>query len=104
MKPEISFHDQALADLEEAVDWYKSITPELSARLLSEIREAKSRLEVFPNSGSPFHEGTRRILLKKFPYVLVYLNEPGRIEIIAVMHTSRKPGYWADRLNPDSYK
>ena len=34
----------------------------------------------------------------EFPYALLYRVWNEQIEILAVMHLSRKPGYWADRL------
>ncbi len=43
--------------------------------------------------------GTRRYLLKRFPFVIVYRAAESRIEIIAVAHGRRRPGYWAARLH-----
>jgi len=37
-------------------------------------------------------------MLRRFPYSIIYLHEPGSIEIIAVVHQRRDPGYWQDRL------
>jgi toxin ParE1/3/4 len=33
----------------------------------------------------------------KFPYGILYTIEPDYILILAVMHCSRKPGYWKSR-------
>ena len=43
--------------------------------------------------------GTRRFLLRKFPFILVY-REPtsDNVQVVSVAHTSRKPGYWKRRL------
>ena len=42
----------------------------------------------------------RCYLLKQFPYSIYYRWEPhqDRITIYAVMHFSRRPGYWRERL------
>jgi hypothetical protein len=37
-------------------------------------------------------------LARGFPYVVVYLDEPERVWIVAVMHAKRRPGYWRERL------
>jgi hypothetical protein len=43
----------------------------------------------------------RRALVPGFPSALVFLSFHGRIQILAVCHTRRKPGYWLDRLEFD---
>ena len=42
--------------------------------------------------------GTRRALLGRFPYFVVYRERSRKIEIIAVAHAKRRPGYWARRV------
>jgi hypothetical protein len=65
-------------------------------RALAEIAQAPQRW-----ASGPHH--TRRFLLRKFPFLLIYRERAGgNLQIVAVAHTSRKPGYWqgAD-LNSD---
>ncbi|GAA5122675.1 hypothetical protein GCM10023212_19760 [Luteolibacter yonseiensis] len=45
-----------------------------------------------------FHGEARRVFLGRFRYALVFRIEGDEIQILAVMHTSRKPGYWRNRL------
>jgi toxin ParE1/3/4 len=42
----------------------------------------------------------RRYLLTRFPYSIYYRwnADNDRVSIYALMHTSRRPGYWRDRL------
>jgi plasmid stabilization system protein ParE len=42
----------------------------------------------------------RQYVMKIFPYSVVYELLPGQIEILAVIHHSRGPGYWRRRLAP----
>jgi plasmid stabilization system protein ParE len=42
--------------------------------------------------------GTRRILLKGYPYFVIFRELPRKIQIIAVAHAKRRPAYWAKRL------
>jgi toxin ParE1/3/4 len=39
----------------------------------------------------------RRYLLHRFPFSAVYIERGDFIEIIAVAHHRRKPGYWIER-------
>jgi toxin ParE1/3/4 len=53
----------------------------------------------FPNVGSPCASETRRVVIKGFPFWLIYkptLN--GDLIIFAIAHHSRRPRYWIDRL------
>jgi len=45
-----------------------------------------------------FYEALRRFLVRRFPYGLLYRNEPTAIFIVAVMHLRRRPGYWKGRV------
>jgi hypothetical protein len=40
---------------------------------------------------------TRRALVARFPYQVVYRIRPGEIVIVAVAHLKRRPGYWKNR-------
>jgi toxin ParE1/3/4 len=48
-------------------------------------------------AGSLAEHNTRRVLLKKFPFSVIYRPEPDGIVIFAVAHQSRRPGYWRGR-------
>ena len=45
--------------------------------------------------------GTQRYIMKRFPFVVVYRVAADGIEVVAVAHGSRKPGYWKNRLASD---
>jgi len=40
----------------------------------------------------------QRALARKFPFSVVFLNQPDRVWIVAVMHAKRRPGHWRGRL------
>lgn len=44
---------------------------------------------------------TRRYLLKHFPFVIVYRIATDRIEIVAIAHGKRKPGFWRKRMSSE---
>ena len=65
------------------------------------VAEAEAVLELIrahPESGRPGCHGTRSRPTKRFPFRLVYEVQPDRVWIVAVAHLSRRPGYWARRL------
>jgi len=42
--------------------------------------------------------GTQRFVLRRFPFSIIYLDDPDVLSIVAVAHSKRKPGYWKSRL------
>jgi plasmid stabilization system protein ParE len=64
----------------------------------AELDVAASAIERAPSTWPTHHHGTRRFLLRRFPYSVIYRIEPAKIVIVAVAHGRRRPGYWKDRL------
>ena len=54
-----------------------------------------------PLSGKPGVAGTRRILVKGFPFAVIYIQFDTEIVVYAVGHLSRAPEYWLGRLKTD---
>jgi len=47
----------------------------------------------------PRHLGkTRRFVMRRFPFIVVYRELQDRVEVVAVAHAKRRPGYWKGRL------
>lgn len=99
MSPPIRTTPLASQELTEAVGWYESKRSGLGAELLDEVAKAICQLEANPNSGSPMFadQKTRRILVPRFPYQLVYRLRPNEIVVVALAHLKRRPGYWKNR-------
>jgi len=43
----------------------------------------------------------RECVLPGLPYTVVYAESDDAIEVVAVSHHSRRPGYWKKRLRPN---
>jgi len=77
---------------------YSEAQAGLGARFTGAVEEAAARALAFPLSGSPYRSNTRRILVKDFPFSLIYRPEPEGIVIFAVAHYARRPYYWRSRV------
>ena len=60
------------------------------------IEEGLTPLTAAPGLDPAF--GVNRLVLRRFPYDLVIVEENSGYVVIAVAHHSRQPGYWRDRL------
>jgi toxin ParE1/3/4 len=92
------FHSEATAELEEAVSFYEGRSQGLGSALLAEVELAASRIQEHPGIGSPYKETAfRHYVLRRFPFLIFYLELPDAIWIAAVAHGKRRPGYWRHR-------
>lgn len=97
-KLSVDFHPQARLEADAAVDYYCERSPRAAEAFYQEFDSACIAIRESADSWAEYLYGTRRYLLKRFPYVVVYRATEHRIEVVAVVHGHRKPGYWADRL------
>jgi len=63
-----------------------------------ELKSALVRLHKAPLTCPLYLHNTRRALLDHFPYSVVFRERPHDIQILAVAHAKRRPGYWTTRL------
>lgn len=90
-------HPLAWQELEVAEAWYRQRSYEASAEFLSEIYDALENLAQWPQRWPFYQYGTRRFVLHRFPFSVVYRDEPATVSVMAIAHHKRKPGYWKDR-------
>lgn len=92
------YHPHARMELDDATDHYDQIDPELGDDFLEEIADCISRIRKFPRAWTKLRGSVRRCRTHRFPYSLVYELEGEQVFILAVMHSSRMPNYWVNRL------
>lgn len=94
----VSLHPAALAEAEAAVDWYRERSEKAAEGFLRELDRAIGQIAQNPDRFPVFESGTRRMLLRRYPFGIVFRETGGRLEIIAVAHGRRRPGYWRERV------
>jgi plasmid stabilization system protein ParE len=95
----VKLHEEAAAEYDAVFDWYMARSPDAALKFDAEFDRALVELAQAPQRWAGGPHDTRRLLLRKFPFLLIYRERTGReIQIVAVAHTSRKPGYWKERI------
>ncbi len=92
------WHPDALEEYEDAALFYGTREDGLDARFQTIIEEAIEDVCSTPEAWPPFLEDTRRRVVNVFPYSVIYISEEASVLIVAIMHDSRKPGYWLNRI------
>ena len=94
---EIIILDEAEHELVEAIGYYESKSPGLGLDFLNEIQFGLEIIRRLPTLWPLRKDGTRRYLVHRFPYLVVYMHHEDHIWVIAFAHCKRKPGYWKER-------
>jgi plasmid stabilization system protein ParE len=85
------------AEFDEAVDWYDRRRPGLGVTFVTKVREVLARIAADPQRHAPVYHDIRKAIVPKYPYVVLYREEPGEVVVISVFHTSRDPSIWRSR-------
>ena len=94
----VEYLDEALDEAEAAARWYAERSAVAALGFSDEIDAAISAIEQFPEAWPLFEHSTRRYLLRRYPFSVIYRIDPQRILVVAVAHAHRRPGYWTSRL------
>ncbi len=93
----LSVHRLAAAEIKEATRYYSEREPDLGGRFLAALDRVLNRLLAYPHSAQAAGD-VRRATLLDFPYQVFYRVTDTSVHVLAVAHTSRRPGYWRARL------
>jgi plasmid stabilization system protein ParE len=96
--PNIEFYPLARVEAKEAAAWYDHRSLRASVAFERALSEAIDQAANYPGRWPRCLHGTRYVRLRRFPYVLVYLQREDVQFVVAVAHLHRRPGYWKKRL------
>jgi len=95
----LRFLPEAAGELLTEVSYYSAIRVGLGIQFADAVEAAISIVLTNPNAGSPAQRGTRRRIVKDFPFSIIYRPSDAEILIVALAHHRRKPGYWKQRTS-----
>ena len=93
------FRPAAVDDVIAARRWYEEQEPGLADSFADSIYEIVDRIKSIPRMYQEVLPSVRRGKLRRFPYLVYYRVLADRFEILAVLHGSRDPKLWRDRIN-----
>ena len=99
MDRRVVLRPEAEADLLQARDWYGKEGSELAEAFADSFEEIIARIEAMPKLYAVALHNLRRGKLRRFPYLIYYRVLSDRIEVIGVLHGSREPLLWQERLD-----
>ena len=93
----VRLHPLAAEEAVAADAWYYSRNPKVAAAFRIELSAAIEGIAEAPERWPAVQGRFRRYLLRRFPFSVVYFKIGPAIEVVALAHHRRKPGYWTNR-------
>ncbi len=81
----------------EAALFYEGEAAGLGDDFLDDVQHVIDSVRGHPQLGVSVAHGFRRVLVRRFPFSIIYANEAGHIVVVAVAHQRRAPEYWKAR-------
>lgn len=95
----LQIHRLAVTEIDHEVDYYEARQAGLGSELEDEIDAVFALILRFPKAAPQWrNRPDRRIaVLDRFPFTIPYQIKADDIVVLALAHTSRRPGYWSRR-------
>jgi toxin ParE1/3/4 len=93
----VEVHPLAADEAEAAERWYRERNETAATRFRRELDRAVGVIAERPEAAPPYVGNTRRFLLRRFPFFVVYRVFSQRVQVVAVAHARRRPHYWLQR-------
>lgn len=93
------YHPDARIEVQETGYWYAERDLDAADRFYNALAEAIENVTALSETWPAYLHGTRRYVLRRFPFSLIYRERNGVIQVIARAHHRREPGYWKRRAD-----
>ena len=94
----LRIQSQAQEEINNAFEWYFERSPAAAEAFLTEVGTSLKQIVSSPQIYHPYTKGTRRRVLARFPYSVIFLEMDDVILVVAVAHAKRRAGYWLGRI------
>lgn len=94
----LEIHPAALAEFKSALSWYLEQNETAAIKFASELERALDLVITAPQRWPAGAQGTRKFVLRRFPFAVFYREKQEVLQVLAIAHGHRQPGYWKDRI------
>ena len=101
----VRFHPAAAQEVESTYDWYAARDPAVAHGFREELRRAIETVTSNPRTWPLYGDRARRYVFPRYPFSLVYILRGDDVEVVAVAHGRRRPGYGdRDSNQPSNFR
>lgn len=94
----VQFDPRAEEEFLHGAQYYEEQDPGLGTRFIEAVKVAVRVASANSSIHRKIFRDCRKCRVVRFPYSLIFRELNDTIQIIAVMHMKRRPGYWRERV------
>ena len=79
---------EARAEFDNDADRYELQQAGLGVDFVAKVREVLRRIAANPRLHAVVYQDVRKAAVKRFPYIVLYREEPGEVIVISISHVS----------------
>ena len=98
MSGRYSFHPDAIAEFNHAIEYYDTCTEALGLDFATKVHASIERILTHPNAWTEIESDVRRCFVSRFPFGVLNSVETDHIYVLAVKHLHKEPDYWKYRI------
>lgn len=88
-------------DITDAALWYEAQSQGLGSDFLRSVDACLADVARAPQRFPVVHRNMRRVLLRRFPYGVFFVDSDDAVEVVACLHARRDQRQWSERLRRD---
>jgi hypothetical protein len=106
MRVRVELDDAARTEALDVATLYQEQRPGLGDDFLEDLDKALDAIGANPRAWAQWRGrqarrlGVRQYVMERYPFTLPFVVREELVTILAVAHTSRRPGYWLKRIGP----
>jgi len=94
------FRPEAMEEILEARAWYDARSPRLGDQCARSADAAIRAARQLPLTHPPLERGYRHVILRRFPYSIIYLPGESELLVVSCFHHKRRPFSWRNHSGP----
>jgi hypothetical protein len=92
--PAVRFHPRAADEADTAHLWYQARNSHVAEAFRADLDAALGAITEGARRWMRLFVRFRRLPLRRFPFSVVYVERTEAIDVIAIAHHRRRPGFW----------
>ncbi len=93
----VRFDRAALTEVRRARLWYAERSASAATNFIAELDHSIELIASAPIRWPSYEAGTRRLVMRRFPFAVIDRVSADAVQIVAVAHSSLPPEYWMNR-------
>ncbi len=93
----IELSDEAENDFDKSYEYYAKESEKVADNFYKQVDNSFNKISKNPHAYPQAYKKVRKLVIKRFPFIIYYQIKQVVVRIVAIFHASRNPEIWKDR-------